>query len=180
LKRLVSIFLLTLFLFNVGGYYLVFWGLQQKADNVLTARLDANRYSLNETVELKIPITLPYPLQQNDFERVNGTFEHKGEHYKLVKQKLGNDTLYVVCIKDVAAKSLSKKMTDYMKLSNDLPDAKNKALSLFGKLLKEYSLGSAPRMTSSGSTILSIHHFHPFSEDLISRASGIASPPPRA
>ena len=34
------------------------------------------------------------------YERVNGEFEHNGEFFKLVKQKLENDTLNIVCIKD--------------------------------------------------------------------------------
>lgn len=130
--------LLVVFLFNVGGYYIVFWGLRYHANKVLVNRLDNNQYLHEETVELKIPVTLPYPLQSDDFERVHGKFEHDGEFYTLVKQKLANDTLYVICIKDHHEKRLVKTMTDYFKLSNDLPLNSKHATTFLGKLIKDF------------------------------------------
>src|SRR5688500_16103834 len=109
------------FLFNVGGYYIVFLGVRHHHRQELNARLDANLYQDEEIVELKIPITLPYPLQQRGFERVKGKFEHQGELYKLVKHKLENDTLHVICIKDHEEKRLEGAATKYANLSNDLP-----------------------------------------------------------
>jgi hypothetical protein len=179
LKRIASILLLILFLFNVGGYYLVFWGLKQHADHVLTARLDADLYSKEEAVELKIPLALPYPIQQQGFERVDGKFEHKGEFYKLVKQRVLNDTLYVICIKDRTEKSLDKTMKDYVKLSNDLPGAANKALNLLGKLIKEYHSGSIIKLSEHTPSLLAVS-FADFSTVLITREDKIASPPPKA
>jgi hypothetical protein len=178
LKKIASILLLALFLFNVGGYYLVFWGLERHADNELAARLDSDLYSEEETVELKIALTLPYPIQQQGFERINGKFEHRGEFYKLVKQRVLNDTLYVICIKDQQKKSLNKTMNDYVKLSNDLPGAASKAISLLGKLIKEYNVGAALILATSVHSY-SVISFTGFATDLITRESKIASPPPK-
>jgi hypothetical protein len=138
LKRTVSILLLSVFLFNVGGYYIVFWGLRQHADQALAKKLDAGLYVDEETIELKIPVTLPYPLQQRGYERVEGRFEHKGEFYKLVKQKHAHDTLYVICIRDSQEKKLVKTMQDYAKMTNDLPSSSKKALHFLGKFLKDF------------------------------------------
>lgn len=117
-------------------------------------------------------------MSNGGFERVNGKFEHQGEFYKLVKQKLHNDTLYVVCIKDFESKSLSKKMTDYIKMSNDLPDAKNKALNLLGKLLKEYAFETETKLNSISLPEISVS-FSETSVTLINRSERIPFPPPR-
>jgi len=156
----------------------VFWGLERRAENELAARLDADIYSEEETVELKIALTLPYPIQQQGFERVNGKFEHKGEFYKLVKQRVLNDTLYVICIKDQQQKSLNKTMNDYVKLSNDLPGAASKAINLLSKLIKEYNVGTSP--IQNGSVHFNyVVSFTGFATDLITCESKIASPPPK-
>jgi hypothetical protein len=129
--------MLVVFLFNVGGYYIVFWGLRIHSSKALNQRLDANQYSLDETIQLKIPVTLPYPVQQQEFRRVHGKFEHKGQHYQAVKHKLENDTLYIVCIRDQRENTLVNTMAKYARLANDLPSSKQ-ALNFLGKLTKDF------------------------------------------
>jgi hypothetical protein len=139
LKKLASIFFLLVFLFNVGGYYIVFWGMQNQAKHNLLQRLDANNYSSNEVVVLTIPLTLPYPVNQNGYERVDGDFEYKGEYFKLVKQKLENDTLFIVCIRDVAAKKIEVAMSDFTKLSNNVPAGSKQAQNFLAKMFKDFN-----------------------------------------
>lgn len=137
MKRLVSILLLLIFLFNVGGYYIVFIGLHHRSDQLLAKKIEADLFHDDELVELKIPVTLPYPIQQNGFERVDGKFEHNGTYYKLIKQKLENDTMYIVCIRDVQSKQIADTLKDYVAKTNDLP-LNSKSLNLFGKFLKDF------------------------------------------
>jgi hypothetical protein len=129
--------LLLALLFNTGGYYAMFWALQYQADIELQKHLDANDYADNESVVIRIPITLPYQINGTEFERVDGKFEHQGEFYKLVKQKLENDTLSIVCIKDHREKQIVATMVDFTKQSNDLPTSA--ALKVLGSFLKEYN-----------------------------------------
>lgn len=178
LKRIFSILLLTIFLFNVGGYYIVFWGLRQQANNELRARLDADLYSAEEIVELKLPLTLPYPIEQQEYERVNGKFEHQGVHYKLVKQKFQNDTLYVVCIKDQAEKQLVKTMNDYVKMTNDLPASSKKALHFLGKLLKDFEHINSEKPVQQHGWSQEIT-FAITSPSTLTQPSRIPSPPPK-
>lgn len=130
--------LLMVFLFNVGGYYIVFLGLRFHSDEELRVRLDSNRYDPDETIELKIPVTLPYPIYSEGFQRVDGRFEHAGEFYKLVKHMLQNDTLYVVCIRDRETRELVNTMKDYTHLTQTLPGANEKAQNFLGKLTKDF------------------------------------------
>ena len=138
MKKVLSILLLVIFLFNVGGYYLAYWALEYKLDQALSVRIDRNQFAEEETITIRIPVSLPYPIQEHDFERVDGTFEYNGEYFKLVKHKLEKNTLIVVCLKNHDQKAVAETLTDYVKLANDLPGNAKKALVFFGKLLKDY------------------------------------------
>lgn len=138
LKKVFAIVLLSVFLFNVGGYYIVFLGISFGLDQRLNSRLDANQYDEAETVELKIPMALPYPIQSNGFERVDGKFEHNGEFFKLIKHKFENDTLYVVCIRDHDTRSLISTFNTYVKNTLGLTNTNKKALNFLSKLIKDY------------------------------------------
>jgi hypothetical protein len=170
--------LLIVFLFNVGGYYIVFWGLRLQADKQLTTRLDADLYNTHETIELKIPVTLPYPIQQQEFQRIDGRFEHHGEFFKLVKHKLQNDTLYIICIRDHQTKHLVNTMTDYVKLTQALPGTSQKALNFLGKLLKDfYSQADIGIALNYGFSMVIL--FKKTSDSLPDPVIPVHSPPPK-
>jgi hypothetical protein len=78
-------------------------------------KLDAEQYNTLESIIIKIPLSLPYASDSKDFERVDGEFEHQGEFYRLVKQRLSQDTLFIVCIKDHKRKRISETETTLAK-----------------------------------------------------------------
>jgi len=117
-KRVLSIALIVLFLFNVIGYYGIYMAMLRQARVALNEKIDNEQYQEEQTVTIKIPLTLPYPVQE-DYQRVQGDFEHQGEFYKLVKQKYSNDTLYVVCLKSAEEKRAFKVFSDLVKLSTE-------------------------------------------------------------
>jgi hypothetical protein len=179
LKKIFSIFLLVVFLFNVGGYYLVFVALRFQANVELTKRLDADDYSREDLVELRLPVSLPYPLQENDFQRVDGKFEHNGQFYRLVKQKLENDVLIVICIKDKKEKQLDETMKDYSKLANDIPSSSKKSQNILSKLLKDFeSLESGAIQRGNG--WLQMIAFANLECKITSQLLSITGPPPKA
>lgn len=120
------------------GYYFVYLGLRFHANTELTQRLDSESYSQDETITIKIPLSIPYWSDSEGFERVNGDFVHDGEFYKLVKQELKKDTLYIVCIHDYKAKRNFNFMSGFAKLSTDVPVSTKSTLKLFGSLLKDF------------------------------------------
>lgn len=140
MKKGLSILLLVIFLFNVGGYYIVFWGLSFRLDQQLSNRLDKNLYDDSETIEIKIPLSLPYPVHSDGFQRVDGRFEHNGQFFKLVKQELRNDTLIVVCIDDLGTRELARTLREYVSQTTDLAGAatNQKALNYLSKLIKDF------------------------------------------
>lgn len=178
LKRSVAIFFLVIFLFNVGGYNLVFWALKANAKRDLLHRLDADAFSSNDAVVLTLPITLPYPIHNPGYERTEGEVEYGGEFYRLVKQKVENDTLFIVCIKDSEQKRIQQTMNQYTNLTNNLPADAQKTIDHLGKLFKDYT----STFLSSPSKLLELKYDLLFANGLVKitdRALSIESPPPR-
>jgi hypothetical protein len=146
LKRLTTIFLVALLLFNVLGYYGVFVGLQYQNNRNQIQRLDAELYDESETFTLKVPISIPYAVDQTEFERVDGEFEHQGQFYRMVKQKLSNDTLQIVCIKDHQGTRITQALKDYVKSFTDKPaqgksDGKTTMTFIKDYIPSTYSIG---------------------------------------
>lgn len=177
MKKIFSITLLALFLFQFIGYYFVYMGLRYQAKSEMILRLDSRDYSDKETITLKIPFSLPYWMDSKDYERVNGEFQYAGEFYKLVKQKLEKDTLYVVCIKDVTEKRLFHAMADYVKLSNDQPSSSHQTLTLLSSLMKDFVKSVQTEISISQGWSRECSFAEPCFE-LLTTTSPVSAPPP--
>ena len=167
-----------LFVFQFVGYYFIYVGLRYQAKSELMARLDTKEYSSEETITLKIPFTLPYWMDSRGYERVHGDFQYRGEFYQLVQQKLEMDTLYVVCIKDASERKLHQAMTDYVKLTNDIPASSQNNVKLFGSLMKDYVKGNGTEILEIQQGWSQAYSFGDHCFHLLSIASPVFSPPP--
>jgi hypothetical protein len=116
----------------------VYLGLRFNANSELIQRLDSGAYSTDETITIKIPFSIPYWSNSNEAERINGEFVHNGEFYKLVKQQLKNDTLYIVCIRDHYEKRNFNFMAGFANLSTDVPISAKQTFKIFGNPLKDF------------------------------------------
>ncbi|HEY5773863.1 MAG TPA: hypothetical protein VIS75_14600 [Chitinophagaceae bacterium] len=97
MKKTAAILLLALLLFNTIGYRIVFNLLEQKATARLENKIDAGKYSEEELVEVKIPLSMPY-YSDKDYESVYGETDWNGQHYRYVKRKITGNTLYLLCL----------------------------------------------------------------------------------
>jgi hypothetical protein len=113
-KRLFATIILNIFLLNVLGYYGVLLGLKADSGTTLAARLDSDMYDLGGTVTFKVPLAVPYSIDSEGYERVDGEFKKDGEIYRLVRQRLYQDTLYIVCVKDEATSKINKTLEDFV------------------------------------------------------------------
>ena len=179
MRRTLAITLLAVFLFQLVGYYFVYLGLSIQANNSLISRLDAHDYKADQTVTLKIPFTLPYWTDSEQFERVDGDFEYQGQFYKLVKQKLSKDTLYVVCIKNQDKKQLFDALSDYIKMSNDSPAA-SKAVKIWGSIVKDYLINEPTALAPSEGWMIVNEFGCDHSLVFASLSTSVISPPPEA
>lgn len=133
LRQLIAITLLTLFLFNLSGYFLYYKYAIYKSDQRILVQLDNREYSDLEMIELKIPLNLPYLTSQNHYERVDGEMHYNGTFYNYVERKVNNDTLYLKCRPNAPKTTLYRNLNEYTEKVNDLPTNKTtsgKKLSL--------------------------------------------------
>lgn len=157
----------------------MYWVAKSRAQKDLLVRLDADNYSSNDLVVFSIPtLSLPYPLQQQGYERVNGEFEYQGEYYSLVKQRLENDTLFMVCIKDHHKKKLVNVLNEYTNLANNLPASAQHTLDSFAKLFKDYTSAESTAL-SAGSGWCILLSFVEKEYSLLQHSYPVLSPPPR-
>jgi hypothetical protein len=121
LKKIASILLLIILLFNFIGYRLVSSYLEEKANAQLESKLDKEDYDDAELISIKIPVThLAYYNNSTKFERIDGQIEINGLQYKYVKSRIYNDSVEMLCIPNQTAMSLQSAKDDFFKLVNDL------------------------------------------------------------
>ena len=126
LKKIASIFLLGILLFNWFGYRLLIGYWQEKTTRELEARLDGDSYDESQLISIKVPVThLAYYNSSPVFERVSGGVEIGGVQYRYVKRRLYNDSLEFLCIPDAEAGRLRSARNEIVRLAADqsnLPD----------------------------------------------------------
>jgi hypothetical protein len=138
-KKGITISVLILFLLNAVGLYGILVGLQFKFAAEANKELDDDLYSTTDAITIQVPLSLPYSIEEQDYHRVTGEFEHQGEIYRLVKQKLNRDTLYIVCIKDSKSKKINQALADYVKTFTDRPfNAKQHGTKLIYSIIKDF------------------------------------------
>lgn len=88
---------------------------------------------------MRIPLALPYHSNHANYERVNGVFEYEGAMYRLVKQKLYNDTLYVICSRDELGKQIKDAIQEVAYSMNDEPtDSKPNSAKRWIAFIKDF------------------------------------------
>lgn len=178
MKKVITFIILALFLFNLGGYYILFWALRIQSNSNLMIKIETGDIAEYQTIELKIPMGLPYPLiNQRGFERAMGKFEYNGEFYTLVKSQYKNDTLYIVCLKNHVEKRLTKVMYDYGKLTNNASDSDSQTMSFLSKLSKDYHETHTPILAERHPLLINLS-FTACSSSILDRHQKIISPPP--
>jgi hypothetical protein len=120
------------------GYYGVFLGLQYQNNSAMRQSFDANQYDESQSIRIKVPLTIPYMSDNDDFQRVDGIFEHQGEFYRLVKQKYAQDTLTVICVRDNTNKKIHQALSNYVKSFSDNPADQQQNSKLTISFIKDY------------------------------------------
>ncbi len=135
MRRAIAILFLGIILLNTAGYYLVFEG--WKWHNSIAWSFDENASNAQEVI-VEIPVNVPYVAQVKEWEKADGQFEYNGESYRITKQRLTLDAVYIACVKDNEASRINQQLEDFAKTFSDQPtDGKQNAKSIPG-FIKEY------------------------------------------
>ena len=115
-----TILLLSIHLFNIGGYRFLFDELENRASYQLVQKLDNQEYNDQDLIEMRVPLPMPYQTNWSSFERYDGEIEINGVHYNYVKRKVYNDTLILMCIPNQGKMKLNSAKEQFFSLVNDV------------------------------------------------------------
>ena len=149
LKKLFGLALIVLLLMNSMGYFAIFYGIQVRSDRKITSLLNKEKYDASQTITIKVPLSIPYLMDQTEFQRIDGQFAHEGRHYRMIKQKYAMDTLTIICLRDTNSEQIQTALSDYVKTFADNPqDSKGNSKTF--SFIKDY-------VASTFSLVSSLH-----------------------
>lgn len=174
MKKLSAILLIALFLFNLFGYRILFHYEQQQSDMRLEALFDRQDYNDAELITIKVPLSLPYVTNQQNFERVDGEITIDGKILKYVKRKITDGYLILLCLPDHNKMRIESAKDEFFRYANDLVQnnqskkSNNTKSVVFKNLLSEYYIDASdytPAFRSMTQTysITSLSNFLPSS-----------------
>ncbi|MET7258071.1 hypothetical protein [Dyadobacter fermentans] len=139
MKKVFSILMCTLLLYNIMGFPLVYWIGEYFADGH-SGELATGDILPEELLVLKIPIMVPYQTDWQVAEQAEGRLRRGDDFYQIVEQQLMNDTLYVKCKLDISAKDRYLDLVSHVDkhVKGGVTDGKGKAPQMLKNFLKDY------------------------------------------
>lgn len=167
------------------GYRVVFYFLQQYADQQITASLDNEAYDDADLITVTIPISLPYYNNWNDFERVDGEVIYEGVVYKYVKRKVYQGQLVLLCIPDHKSSEIASAKDAFFKYSQDLIQHQNNHKSSNSKAVEyqpinDFQNHSISYLITTPTTSIQQDLLLPLSVALVSSPHSSPEHPPQA
>jgi hypothetical protein len=124
LKRIFAIVLLSIHLFNLGGYNLLFQYYINQSDAQMVKQIFDNKVDEHKFLEIKIPVHMPTIQDWSEYEVITGQIQLKDAYYNYVKLKMTRDTMYMICLPNTAKTRLVKENVIAAKMINDVPVSK--------------------------------------------------------
>lgn len=149
MKKLSAILLIALFLFNLVGYRILFNYEQQQSDLRLEVLLDNQGYNNADLITIKVPLSLPYINNQQNFERIDGEITVNGKILKYVKRKITDGNLILLCLPDHNKMRVESAKDEFFKYTNNLVQNNHSKKSgdtkpgVFKNLLSEYTVNAS-------------------------------------
>jgi hypothetical protein len=124
LNRIFATVMLTVHLFNLGGYLVLNEYLVYRSDKFVTEQISKGKYDATNLIEIKIKQHLPEIHDWKNYIRVSGQIQLKGVAYNYVKLRMTCDTMFVQCIPNYETTKLLSENIICAKQVNDIPISK--------------------------------------------------------
>lgn len=124
MKRLFVIVLLSVHLFNIGGYNLIFQYFIHQSEVQIVKNIYENKVDATQLIQIKLPIHSPGIQDWPDYEHVQGQIQLKDAYYHYVGVKMTRDTMYLVCIANSTKTRLENAALIVAKNVSDVPVSK--------------------------------------------------------
>lgn len=184
MKKLGSILILGIMLFNGFGYRIVANYFDQKAAENFIAIIEEEKYNEADLITLKTPVNLPYYANNAKFERVDGEMVVNGIVYQYVERRVYNDSIEIKVLANQDRLHIKNAREDFYKLAQDLqknsedkkstPSGKSSSKLLTFDYISTNNQFELVKNTVLNNTIGSI-----YSERLLSNCLAIQLPPPK-
>ena len=120
MRKIASVIILLVLLFNMAGYRAWFYYAEREADAAMEASLDKDSYDENDLISLIVPLHNPYQIEQRSFERVNGEISFQGRIFKYVKRRVFEGKMILLCLPDNKRMILKNAKSAYGAAAGDL------------------------------------------------------------
>jgi hypothetical protein len=135
-KKIASILLLALLLYNAFGYYLLFAYERGQVNGVAVHNLPESAFNV-----LKLNVALYTSKENTDFEYINDELEVQGKNYHIVKQRIHNDSLEMYYLRDFRKDELRQNLNEIVEsqtFNNNSSSKETPIKQLLKSFLKEY------------------------------------------
>jgi hypothetical protein len=123
-KRFFAIILLSVHLFNTGGYNLIFQYFIHQSEVQIVKNIYENKVDATQLIQIKLPVHSPGIQNWPDYEHVQGQIQLKDVYYHYVGVKMTQDTMYLVCIANSTKTRLENAALIVAKNVSDVPVSK--------------------------------------------------------
>lgn len=124
MKKAFAIMLLTIHLFNIGGYALLYQYFINRSDVQMVNQIYDNKIDNKKFVEIKIPQHLPIMQDWDQYQEVVGQIKVKDAYYNYVRMRMTRDTMYLICVANTNKTRLVNADIKTTKEINDVPVSK--------------------------------------------------------
>lgn len=133
MKKLAALLLITVLLYQAGGFALQF--LNQSSEEISSEEI-----AQLDKVVVKLPISLPYSQNWEEPKKIEGSVQKGDDFYQMVEQKMEGDTLYTTMVANHSARESFLELAEMVDqhLQNDSPKHDHSKSSLINLLVKEY------------------------------------------
>lgn len=177
-RKIVALLMLSLLMFNMGGYFVLYYVLEVRAEGALAARIRVGDVSEQELVEFSVPFELPYPVLQQELEAQNRVSDD-GVPITITKQEYRNYTLTVYGVRDQWAQHVDNVMEAFNQSANGESDTDDVTIHGLGNLLQAFENTSATGLIKYDSWVRMLLFGSP-SEDISPVIIAVDPEPPRA
>lgn len=151
MRRALSLCFATLILFNTVGYCYVLNWLQGDVERKATELIDEHISEISGNLIFTMAVTELYQAAMTEYTRIEGEFTFEGESYRMVKQRVQGNLLYVVCVKDDMTDIATDKINELMAAVAGQPSKGSDAngVKVMSALLKYCDISTISENTSS-------------------------------
>jgi len=133
MKKIATILLLIIHLYNIGGQLAIYQYLVFQSDRLYDAEINANHYNIYDLTEIRVPVNMPGVSDRSGYINLYGSVRFKNAAYNYVKMRMTSTAIYLVCIPNYATTHLAGDNIIHASQIPDIPVPKRDHVP-FGKI----------------------------------------------